>query len=69
MRRHRRGRADRGHLAARRRDERARELYAATKRKLTDKAAGGDYTMAKNEVIDTIFDRIFAANVAVEAAG
>jgi GrpB-like predicted nucleotidyltransferase (UPF0157 family) len=40
-----------------------RELYASAKRHLVDKAADGDYTMDKNEVIDAIFDRIFAAGV------
>jgi GrpB-like predicted nucleotidyltransferase (UPF0157 family) len=40
-----------------------RELYASAKRHLVDKAADGDYTMDKSEVIDAIFDRIFAAGV------
>ncbi|MCU7724026.1 GrpB family protein [Actinoplanes sp. KI2] len=38
-----------------------RELYAATKRRLAREAADGDYTMAKSEVIDAIFERIFAS--------
>ncbi len=38
-----------------------RELYASAKRHLADEPAGGDYTMAKSEVIDAIFERIFAA--------
>jgi GrpB-like predicted nucleotidyltransferase (UPF0157 family) len=39
-----------------------RDLYATTKRRLAKKtAAGGNYTMAKSDVIDEIFDRIFAA--------
>ncbi|GAB1641147.1 GrpB family protein [Krasilnikovia sp. MM14-A1259] len=40
-----------------------RELYASTKRRLARDAADGDYTMAKSEVIDAIFTRIFAASV------
>ena len=39
-----------------------RELYAATKRHLARNDATGDYTMAKSEVIDGIFERIFAAS-------
>ena len=38
-----------------------RELYASAKRRLAREAAGGDYTMAKSDVIDAIFGRIFAA--------
>ena len=41
-----------------------RELYASTKRRLAHEAAGGDYTMAKSDVIDAIFERIFAAGAA-----
>lgn len=40
-----------------------RELYASTKRRLAREAADGDYTMAKSDVIDAIFERIFAAGV------
>jgi GrpB-like predicted nucleotidyltransferase (UPF0157 family) len=40
-----------------------RELYASTKRRLVREAADGDYTMAKSQVIDAIFERIFAAGV------
>jgi GrpB-like predicted nucleotidyltransferase (UPF0157 family) len=40
-----------------------RELYASTKRRLVREAADGDYTMAKSEVIDAIFERIFEAGV------
>ena len=41
-----------------------RELYAATKRRLarTTVDRPGDYNLAKNEVIDEIFTRIFAAD-------
>ena len=40
-----------------------RALYAATKRRLADETADrpGDYSLAKNAVIDAIFARIFAA--------
>jgi GrpB-like predicted nucleotidyltransferase (UPF0157 family) len=38
-----------------------RELYASTKRRLAGEADGGDYSMAKSDVIDAIFERIFAA--------
>jgi GrpB-like predicted nucleotidyltransferase (UPF0157 family) len=37
-----------------------RDLYATTKRRLAREAAD-DYTMAKSDVIDAIFGRIFAA--------
>lgn len=37
-----------------------RDLYAAAKRGLTH--LGGDYSLAKNDVIDRIYDRIFAAS-------
>ncbi|MCA2216037.1 GrpB family protein [Jidongwangia harbinensis] len=40
-----------------------RELYASTKRRLAREAGDDDYTMAKNDVIDAIFERIFAAHV------
>lgn len=41
-----------------------RELYASTKRRLARDTAHqpGDYSLAKNEVIDEIFVRIFAAD-------
>jgi GrpB-like predicted nucleotidyltransferase (UPF0157 family) len=38
-----------------------RELYASTKRHLASNTAPGDYSLAKNDVIDEIFARIFAA--------
>lgn len=40
-----------------------RELYASTKRRLAAETAAdpGDYSLAKNEVIDRIYARIFAA--------
>ncbi|WP_447136917.1 GrpB family protein [Micromonospora sp. LZ34] len=40
-----------------------RELYAATKRRLARDTAHrpGDYSLAKNDVIDAIYGRIFAA--------
>ena len=40
-----------------------RDLYASTKRRLAQDTADhpGDYTMAKSDVIDEIFARIFAA--------
>jgi GrpB-like predicted nucleotidyltransferase (UPF0157 family) len=38
-----------------------RELYASTKRHLAQDSVENDYTMAKSEVIDAIFERIFAA--------
>ncbi len=37
-----------------------RELYASTKRRLARETDGGDYSMAKSDVIDAIFGRIFA---------
>jgi GrpB-like predicted nucleotidyltransferase (UPF0157 family) len=37
-----------------------RELYASTKRRLA-REAGDDYGMAKSDVIDAIFERLFAA--------
>ena len=42
--------------------EEDRALYAGTKRRLADETAEhpGDYNLAKNEVIDQIFERIFA---------
>ena len=43
-----------------------RELYAATKRRLARDTADrpGDYSLAKNDVIDEIYARIFAAAAA-----
>jgi GrpB-like predicted nucleotidyltransferase (UPF0157 family) len=40
-----------------------RELYASTKRRLARDTAPhpGDYSLAKNDVIDDIYTRIFAA--------
>jgi GrpB-like predicted nucleotidyltransferase (UPF0157 family) len=38
-----------------------RDLYAATKRRLARESAPADYTLAKNDVIDEIYARIFAA--------
>ncbi len=38
-----------------------RELYAATKRRLARDTRPSDYSLAKNDVIDEIFARIFAA--------
>lgn len=40
-----------------------RELYASTKRRLSHEVADDDYNVAKNTVIDAIFERIFAAGV------
>ena len=41
-----------------------RDLYASTKRRLAQDTADrpGDYSLAKSDVIDAIFARIFAAN-------
>jgi GrpB-like predicted nucleotidyltransferase (UPF0157 family) len=39
-----------------------RELYASTKRRLAREAPAADYTLAKNEVIDEIYGRIFAGS-------
>jgi GrpB-like predicted nucleotidyltransferase (UPF0157 family) len=38
-----------------------RELYASTKRRLAGEIPDQDYTLAKNEVIDEIYTRIFKA--------
>ncbi|WP_229068901.1 GrpB family protein [Actinoplanes sp. DH11] len=38
-----------------------RELYASTKQRLAREASADDYGMAKSDVIDAIFARIFAA--------
>ncbi|MCO1597151.1 GrpB family protein [Micromonospora sp. RHAY321] len=45
-----------------------RELYATTKRRLARDTAHrpGDYSLAKNAVIDEIYGRIFAASEAAE---
>lgn len=47
-----------------------RELYASTKRRLARETADhpGDYSLAKNDVIDDIFARIFAATGEVGGA-
>jgi GrpB-like predicted nucleotidyltransferase (UPF0157 family) len=48
-----------------------RDLYAATKRRLARDAADhpGDYSLAKNDVIDEIYARIFAAGPEAGGAG
>jgi len=45
-----------------------RDLYAATKRRLAAETAAdpGDYTLAKSDVIDDIYSRIFAEAVMVD---
>ena len=48
-----------------------RDLYAATKRRLARETADqpGDYSLAKNDVIDEIYERIFAAGTEAGGAG
>ncbi len=38
-----------------------RELYASAKRRLAAETGSGDYSLAKNDVTDQIYERIFAA--------